>query len=366
MHSRSSRPHTPPVPHLSEIIKVYPEEEPWCAGFARSQSRRCHLHTNARGRKTAMSLLKEGTGDLRAGEDITDLLEELAPHVLCTRYHKNQAMELAAKWQKRVQRYLNSYIPPAAVRRPKRERRTKNTNPPTLSRQNADASAQYTSLERRRQNRIGEIERIRASISDFAASQARQVNESRARTARSATSGSRPSRRSSARSLETSTFAPDSTETFVRIEEQERLASNFTSRAHTPTESSRSRGGTSSRATRSPTTPSSHPGSATRRPVKGECIICYDSLLNDRSGDDHGSRSDTESEEEQEDEEEEEDDDDDDEEEEEEEKDVDEEVSWCKAQCGTNFHTCCIEKWLQCSSQPTCPNCRSRWSEWHP
>ncbi|KAL4913276.1 hypothetical protein BDW62DRAFT_205704 [Aspergillus aurantiobrunneus] len=37
------------------------------------------------------------------------------------------------------------------------------------------------------------------------------------------------------------------------------------------------------------------------------------------------------------------------------------ELSWCKAQCGVNYHKSCIEEWLLVSETVSCPTCRSRW-----
>ncbi|KAL4963390.1 uncharacterized protein BDV14DRAFT_201805 [Aspergillus stella-maris] len=110
--------HTQARPHLSEILGLYPDDEPFCAGYAYSQGRRCHCRTNAHGRKTAIALLNEGTTDLYAGRCIDDLLENVSPHVLCTRFHQNQAMDLATKWQRTVDRFWEAYtyIPPTPVR----------------------------------------------------------------------------------------------------------------------------------------------------------------------------------------------------------------------------------------------------------
>ncbi|KAJ5491870.1 Zinc finger RING-type [Penicillium expansum] len=105
---------------LSEIIELEPEEEPWCAGYAPSQGRRCHARTNARGRSTAMMLLNEGTKDLRAGRNIDTLLEDLAPYVLCTRFHQSQAWDLARRWKRQVRTYLDSQVVSTRYTRPVR------------------------------------------------------------------------------------------------------------------------------------------------------------------------------------------------------------------------------------------------------
>ncbi|CAI7592636.1 unnamed protein product [Penicillium discolor] len=120
MPSRYSHVATFPMAPLSGIIKLEPEEEPWCAGYAPSQGRRCHMRTNARGRRSAMMLLNEGTKDLQAGRNIDILLEDLAPHVLCTRFHQNQASDLVRRWKRKVRKYLDSQIVSTPYTRPAR------------------------------------------------------------------------------------------------------------------------------------------------------------------------------------------------------------------------------------------------------
>ncbi|CAI7583821.1 unnamed protein product [Penicillium glandicola] len=113
MPSRHSHVASVPLAPLSEIIKLEPEKEPWCAGYAPSQGRRCHARTNAHGRYSAMMLLNEGTKDLRAGRSIDALLEDLAPYVLCTRFHQNQVSDLTRRWKRQVRTYLDSQVAPA-------------------------------------------------------------------------------------------------------------------------------------------------------------------------------------------------------------------------------------------------------------
>ncbi|PYI02837.1 hypothetical protein BO78DRAFT_211625 [Aspergillus sclerotiicarbonarius CBS 121057] len=92
--------------HLSDILELYPDEEPYCAGYAPSQKRRCHASTNARNRSNARRLLDQGTSMLQAGQCIDNLLYNLAPLVLCTRWHQGQASNLAHQWSSQVRGYL--------------------------------------------------------------------------------------------------------------------------------------------------------------------------------------------------------------------------------------------------------------------
>jgi TATA-binding protein-associated factor Taf7 len=102
---------------------------------------------------------------------------------------------------------------------------------------------------------------------------------------------------------------------------------------------------------------------ANRREVEGECGIC---LCNLQISQDLDAEEEEESEHSDDDDDEDDDDneeDDDDEQIEAEDKDEhqDEELVWCKARCGVNFHKQCIDQWLETAHAPTCPACRSRW-----
>jgi hypothetical protein len=43
------------------------------------------------------------------------------------------------------------------------------------------------------------------------------------------------------------------------------------------------------------------------------------------------------------------------------EEEAEEDLSWCKSQCGVNYHKKCIEKWLAEARHTTCPTCRGSW-----
>ncbi|KAL4899609.1 hypothetical protein BDW74DRAFT_163224 [Aspergillus multicolor] len=102
----------PPPPHLSNILNLYPDAEPYCAGFAPSKGRRCHMRTNARGRSLAISLLNEGTKDIQAGYiPDEDLLFDLAHATLCTRFHQNQASGLVTRWTNAIESFLCKQSP---------------------------------------------------------------------------------------------------------------------------------------------------------------------------------------------------------------------------------------------------------------
>ncbi|KAJ9313839.1 hypothetical protein DTO271D3_5933 [Paecilomyces variotii] len=93
-----------PSPYdLRSIIQLYPEQEPWCVGFAVTRGRRCHNQTSAVSREKACSLLDRGTRDLAQGLDINDLLDQLAPLVLCKRWHQYECHDLVGRWARKVE-----------------------------------------------------------------------------------------------------------------------------------------------------------------------------------------------------------------------------------------------------------------------
>ncbi|KAE8366881.1 hypothetical protein BDV27DRAFT_124730 [Aspergillus caelatus] len=341
MSSLYPRPQATFLPHLSEIIQLYPEAEPWCAGYAPSRGRRCHMSTNARNRTTAMCLLDDGTKDLYSGRDISDLLEDLAPYVLCTRFHKNQAPELTAKWKTRVQRFLDAYVLPATTQRAAGGRRQTSTLP--KSRQSVEV--EYFHREKWLPVRVGEPERLRATRLAPAASQGILVNERVTQTASSTNrlrglstrSAAAPTREITNRTRAVASYSLTGRQVASSAASEHRL-SNIPTAAIRAT-SSNVRPGSGSSAAVSSTT-SSCSGDTTRRSIEGDCTICFDPLKKTaRFGADDGAHHGTEDEGEQ------------------------QELSWCKARCGVNYHAACIEMWLKASPKSTCPTCRSAWKD---
>ncbi|PYI26174.1 hypothetical protein BP00DRAFT_461225 [Aspergillus indologenus CBS 114.80] len=92
--------------HLSEILDLYPDEERWCAGYAPSEGRRCHNPISGANRGSAVRLLDEGSERMIQGEDIHDLLMDLASLVLCRHVHqkdrRSQVPSLVRKWQEKI------------------------------------------------------------------------------------------------------------------------------------------------------------------------------------------------------------------------------------------------------------------------
>ncbi|KAJ5204991.1 uncharacterized protein N7498_005870 [Penicillium cinerascens] len=369
MPSRESYIAGPTLPSLSEIIKLEPEKEPWCAGYAHSKGRRCHNPTNMRGRSSAMSLLDKGTKDLRAGRRIDTLLENLATYVLCTIFHQNQALDLACRWKRQVSSFL---VPQATsqVNSATSERRVRRSSSDVYS-DTAEANVDELCdiLYRKLQDTLEELRRLQAvqhgptisANSPVPRGDERASIDNNPRTGRSSTirdglrivPSTRAVMRQSASSTHESTItAPRSTQVQVVI--QARPASVSNQRAATVSATARVSSSTDSQegveATSQPRNRAIQATSVTRRAVEGECGICLchmqtsQSLFVDESIE-IDEEEDVENLGEEEDDEDEE----------------DEELVWCRARCGVNFHKKCIDQWLETSHASTCPACRSTW-----
>lgn len=93
--------------HLSNILGVAPDLDRDCVGFARTKGRRClRPASDICGRAQASRLLDQGTRLLESGEEnIDEILEELAPLLLCRRSHQNDAGGLVYEWSRKVDKF---------------------------------------------------------------------------------------------------------------------------------------------------------------------------------------------------------------------------------------------------------------------
>lgn len=322
----------PSLPHLSEIIKLEPEKEPWCAGYAPSQGRRCHNPTNARGRSSATRLLNEGTKELRAGRRIDTLLKDLAPHVLCKRpNHQNQASELVAQWQRQVHSFLRSQSPLTPSRSPARQPRGivhSGTHEENVDEQFFAIYQSFHDATVEEFSRIQPFRHIPAVVPDP------------------------PNNASIIRNTNTRSGFSTSTESSTVMTQPTRIINQSTNTAISEATNT-TRAPVSRQAEPRATLRTTAPIRPTRRPVEGDCGICLfplqephsDSIdeASDAEDADDNNYDDVEN--------------NDDKEEEEEE----EPLVWCKAQCGINFHKKCIDQWLETTHNPTCPACRRNW-----
>ncbi|KAJ5691565.1 hypothetical protein N7488_012300 [Penicillium malachiteum] len=344
MTSQTSHIASPLFASLSEIIKLEPENEPWCAGFAPSQGRRCHARTNARGRNSAMILLNEGTKDFRAGRNIDELLEDLAPHVLCTRFHQSQASSLADRWKQQVRTYLNSQLAPAQPTRTDRHlpqrtvRRSIEPSPERLAsfhpRNRLSPRVEAASYPAYRPLNIvnspvylnsGNTRQTITTSGTRNLSQGITPEDLEQRTLR---------RHSSVPINQAAIAVPQLAQAQPQLSRQTRAAS-------APITVAQVSNATEDRESQSETS------QVPRRGIEGECGICLCDLQAPQQAVQTEGHEESESSIHQD-------------------HSSEDEVSggelvWCKATCGVNFHKQCIDQWLQTAHAPTCPTCRSEW-----
>lgn len=325
----------------------------------------------------AVTLLHKGTRDLHQGYPIDDLLEDLAPLALCNRRHQNQAAEIVETWQRRVQRFERSSNMPAPVApsRPPRATTSTSTSTSTSARTTSSSGQQGLGVERdssltteRLQRRVREmtleLERLRATVS-ATQSTVQNLDPSSNEQARAPSASVRPA----GGVVDADTASSDGSAVSRGISSTRSSGTTVSSSPVTLSSAPISPastiltsplGGTPRhvRTTARITLPSSRAGDATRRPIEGECGICLNPLRRTRSraassfGDEEGVDADTA------------DDTDSGYEEESEEEVGDVEgLTWCRAQCGVNYHAECIGQWLQESTHRNCPTCRSGWIE---
>ncbi|OQD65341.1 hypothetical protein PENPOL_c006G05550 [Penicillium polonicum] len=362
---------------LSEIIKLEPEQEPWCAGYAPSRGRRCHMRTNAPGRRSAMMLLNEGTKDLHAGRNIDILLEDLAPHVLCTRFHQNQASDLVRRWKRQVRTYLDSQVVSTPYTRP--ARRSSRMISETAA---AEMEERIAVLQQRLREAKEEVRRLEVAQTALPTTVNTRHREGRNTSAvvnsssrGSASSGNTPAPHVNEPLRRDSTESSTNPSAITVPRPAQAQASRQTSAisvssprpVNTPTVArASSRIGNTVRQDETP--------QAIRREVEGECGICLCDLHSSQDGNLDEEESESSGGDDHDDEEDDYDDfddfddcdDDDDDDADADDNDADDheqlkELVWCKARCGVNFHKQCIDQWLETDHASTCPTCRSNW-----
>ncbi|KAJ6178072.1 hypothetical protein N7519_008533 [Penicillium mononematosum] len=361
MPSRYSHVVTSPMAPLSEIIKLEPEREPWCAGYAPSQGRRCHARTNARGRSWAMMLLNDGTKDLRAGRNIDTLLEDLAPHVLCTRFHQSQASDLLRRWKRQVRTYLDSHVVSTPYTRPVRT-----SSQMIFETAEANMEERIAILHQRLRDAKEEIRRLKVAQSGLPV-----TGNPRHHGGRNMSAVVNPSSMGSTLSRNPPVNRPNEA---LRRDLTESSTNQSAIAVPRPVQAQSSRQTSavsipSPRSLNTPTVPRafSRTGNTasqaeTSQPNRHGDWDAEEGSENS-GGDDHGDN-DQDNDDEDDDDDDYDDDADADSDDNDDDADDDErlkELVWCKARCGVNFHKQCIDQWLETDHAPTCPACRSTW-----
>jgi hypothetical protein len=91
---------------LCDIIDVDPQDSRFtCVGYAHTTGKRCQNKVNQSNRQQARLLLQMGEERLNSGESLHSLLTELAPRVLCLRRHQNQASSIVPEWSSKVSEF---------------------------------------------------------------------------------------------------------------------------------------------------------------------------------------------------------------------------------------------------------------------
>jgi hypothetical protein len=381
-------------PDLSDIIGLYPEDEPWCAGYAPSQGRRCKCRTNAANRRTASALLDRGTTYLKQGMCMDDILKNLAPLVLCTRFHQYQSDGLAEGWILKMNKFQQRQtpIPPTPPRTPNADTVTPWINYTSVETRTTVPGFYYASSSVPSsfsafsfgvsQNRYAGADHPRQNVSPWqtgpdVTAQHRQTQSmfrqgAERRTPRPVVSSSvvenipsilvasgepaepasERERRSASPSPPSRVIAPssESVSTAEITETRPVSASTDTRTAPEPDYITPA----AARPTRNVQPRRNGPAGVNgtesrrivrRRPIEGNCAICILPLLHDPDEDASDRNSS------------------DDENDGNPEPEV--QITWCKAQCGKNYHKSCMDTWIDsCRSLargPTCPNCRTSW-----
>ncbi|KAJ5553556.1 hypothetical protein N7494_002934, partial [Penicillium frequentans] len=332
------------LPHLSQIIHLEPDKEPWCAGYAPSQGRRCHASTNAHGRRRAMSLLDEATEALHAGRCIDDLLDELAPHVLCRRWHQSQASDLTSRWKKQIRSYMRSHSSSRrestslSARQPTLlSTRTSNREPTRaigseLSLTNVEE--QCAELYQTLQSTLAELRRLQALQASVPISSSTiETSTPRALDVTKGNGHNTYRKPSGANRSEGSDTSPAGFHAAALVSDNPQTEERATSRDR-----------------HSSLCPAIQ---VTRRDIEGPCGICLEALkgteLDDSDDSDEEYDSDSDG------------DEDYNEVNEGESEQEEPRLVYCRAQCGNNFHETCLHEWLEHSTRPTCPMCRCAW-----
>ncbi|KAJ9370576.1 hypothetical protein DTO282E5_4744 [Paecilomyces variotii] len=384
-----------PSPYdLRSIIQLYPEQEPWCVGFAVTRGRRCHNQTSAVSREKACSLLDRGTRDLAQGLNINDLLDQLAPLVLCKRWHQYECHDLVGRWARKVEDFQMRQNRASSIRTTPTTTisRSSSSSPSTLGYPYTPGYSETNHYRRHGspdeicsaqrindllQSMSDRLDRVVESLEDSGQPAVRPRHNAAGRPAQrqaSSLAAGAATSRSASRTVEpddSSVRNRGSTSTSTRTERipertrssSETRPSSSTTTRETPSTTTVS--GPQTLRTIPPTrptrvrvslvrvpevnisritsTPTTTRRIVTQKPIEGDCSICTNSLIHEE---DHSTENSSGTENERE---------------------SSGQLSWCRAQCGTNYHKECIDQWLStCRDMfrnPTCPYCRAQWVE---
>jgi hypothetical protein len=321
--------------HLGNVISLYPYSEAYCAGYAPSRGRRCYNPISQASCRLACAYLEKGTELMNAGRRVDFVLEELATLVLCKRNHQHQAPALIERWKREIDYYWQFTSQTAIIARLRSVPRSRLETGSSMGR-SVGALSQPRYIEDRPTRRRAGRGETPASPTDDAASSARRTR-GRAPSPEQTNSGGNERHRNSVlprREAQAASRREQAQEGTRRTTNSERIGrSRERPQISPPTRctSTPPRSSQNSRPVPRQRSLSNPPLiSVRRRSIEGDCSICIAPLVDSE----HSSRDD---------------------------------LVWCRARCGINFHRLCQERWIVARSRqsgslgPTCPMCRGIW-----
>ena len=316
------------MPDLASILKL-DSSSTTCVGWARTQGRRCRNPIAYHNQAAARSTLAGGDEKLRAGRSVESVLHNVAPLLLCRRWHQDQAGAVATKWCREVDSYQES-------------RRTASVESQTVS------AETLRDFYKQLRDMAEQLARLQKETTRQAPVAAHALTEREGNTSQTSQQGPRQLQ------IEAPEEEHDRSES---VEEpsrggqetvpQGRVESPTSDATPEPTSSSQETdhvpepvfaGTPSASEDVPPPSPNLFPiveestSTATRKIIgDNPCYICYEALLDDGQDGDSS------------------------------EEMAPHLLVWCKGQCGVNFHRECMQTWSStCNSHQdrttTCPN----------
>ncbi|KAK0508376.1 hypothetical protein JMJ35_009460 [Cladonia borealis] len=314
-----------------------------CVGYARTAGRRCHNTIAYANQIKAARLVAEMSRLDISSREITYLLEELAPLVLCRRWHQNQAADMVDDWQGEVdvlrhkteaarraedeERRQDSRLQRAGERRVREaaqraeelrhQQREAQQSDETPQAQEATLRAEEASSDQEAVNRI-EIQQLRAMLASMCA-RLQEVEERNRELQHTITE---QSERLPSRAVDQGAVSEADVLLAVPVSPTSTLGH------HVEEEPALPAAATVERVEEDPTSPTispndqlpEEPQDSDNLTVEGDCSICLESL---------GSQND---------------------------------VTRCIARCGQQFHRDCVGIWIVSGENThTCPYCRADW-----
>lgn len=316
----------------SEVLEVDPDSFDFrCVGCSKSKpgKPRCRNRVLVATRQEASKILAQISRLDPSSSRIEGMLESLAPRVLCKSWHQNQADEVVGRWIDRIERFKRTRDEVSDEDSDDGSDETINTSRRSTIRSNATESSRtrrnhshvpFSSLARPSHRTMVEVTTSDVAIEQPARSISTMLAEFRDLREQLELVNSRIQQTltPTVSQAEPTSVSTSSTPIIVATpsEEPARAATEPEIQTQTPTEIDHhfDTAHTHEEHTQESHTHESHHHTGVRQPIEGECSICCEALNNN------------------------------------------EPLTWCKTQCGQNYHQECLTLWLQSSeSSKKCP-----------